>query len=454
MNNLYPPCMPDVKKLNKTLRFGIEFELFTLDQDGFMIDGADRLIARVRKEFPKIQIKRECAKNMIEIITPPHTEVPDAMILVLDDFQNVIKSAEKEKIILYAYGTYPGSFMPKMQPDRRYVAQEKILGKQRYLIAGRCIGLHFHFSLPWGVFDDIEKVVKPLLHSRNIISMLNVYNLCIAMDPALTAFSQSSPFYQGKRMGKDARVIAYRGGNVLNYPGGLYANLPTFGALQQYKSTNTDMLHLISERFSEWKEILSKIGYNIYSFLKYGSILDSAWNPVKINPHGTMEIRGTDMNHPDVVVAIAVLLKFIVKGIQEQYIQVVSSDMAIGKPFHFDGERIYIPPNSYVVNELQRLSAYEGLESEQVYRYCEALLQLGKKFIPEDRLPLLAPLENFLKQRKNASDRIIAEAARFEISGDSISPKKAAELALSLSKDLYAEVEVTKQRLLTLYGER
>lgn len=445
--------MLEVKKQSKTLRFGIEFELFTLDESGFMINGADRLIARVQKEFPKIQIKKEAAKNMIEIITPPHTEVPDAMILALEDFQNVIRVAKKEKMILYAYGTYPGAFLPKIQHEKRYIAQQKILGKQRFLIAGRCIGLHFHFSLPWGVFDDIEKAIKPLMHSKNVMSMLHVYNLCIAMDPALTAFSQSSPFYQGKRLGKDARVVVYRGGNVLNYPGGLYANLPTFGALQQYKSTNTDMLHLITERFDEWKGILSNIGYNIYSFLKHGSTLDSAWNPVKINPHGTMEIRGTDMNHPDVIVAIAVLLKFIVKGIQEQYIQVVSSDTAIEKPFHFDGKRITIPPNSYVVNELQRLSAYEGLESDIVYKYCEALLQLGKKFLPEDRLPLLAPLETFLKQRKTASDRIIQEAANLEVDGDSISPKKAAELAVKLSEDLYAEVELTKERLISLYGD-
>ncbi|MFA7278318.1 MAG: hypothetical protein WC101_05055 [Candidatus Gracilibacteria bacterium] len=445
--------MLDIKKLNKTLRLGIEFELFTLDEDGFIIDGADRLITRVRREFPKIQIKRECAKNMIEIITSPHTEVPDVMLTALEDFQNVIISAKKEKIILYAYGTYPGAFVPKIRPDQRYITQQKILGKQRFLAAGRCIGLHFHFSLPWGVFNDLEKAIKPLIQSRNITSMLNVYNLCIAMDPALTTFSQSSPFYQGKRLGKDSRIMMYRGGSPFDSPNGLYANFPNLGALQQYKSTNTDILHLIAERFSQWKEVLSNVGCNIYSFLKYRSVLDSAWNPVKINPHGTMEIRGTDMNHPDVIIAIAVLVKFIIKAIQEKYIQVVSSDTAIDKPFRFDGERIYIPPNTHVIGILQRLSAYEGLENDEIHKYCDALLQLGKKFIPEDRLPLLLPLEVFLKNRKTASDRIIAEAATLNVEEGSISPKKAAELAVKLSQDLYLEIEVTKKRLHSLYGK-
>lgn len=440
-----------MKKYLKTLRFGIEFELFTLDEKGYMIDGADRLIAAVKKEHPSVNIKKECGKNMIEIITLPHTEVPDAMMLALEDFEKVSAVAAKEKILLYGYGTYPGAFTPEFQTGRRYQIQRKIIGKQRFAIGGRCIGLHFHFSLPWGVFDNFSKILKPLVNSKNMRGLIHLYNLCIAMDPAITTFSQSSPFYQGQRLGKDARVIVYRGGQALNYPGGMYANLPKFGALQPYKSTSTDIQHVILDRFNDLKNMFSKLGYNISSFLRYGSILDTAWNPVKINPHGTMEIRGADMNHPDVIIALAVLLKFLNKEIQEKYLKVVPSDNAIKNPFQFDGKRIFIPPDTHVINHLQSLAAYEGLENTEIYKYCDALLQLGKKFIPANRLALLLPLETFLKNKQTSSDRIISEAQKITSRTEALTPQQAASLALKLSADLYNEIKITKTRLEFLY---
>lgn len=442
------------KRQLKTLRFGIEFELFTLDERGFMTNGADRLISRVKKEFPKIKIKKECGKNMIEIITLPHTQVPDAMLLALEDFEKVAEVAKKEKIILYAYGTYPGTFTPEFQTAKRYKIQEKVIGKQRYAIAGRCIGLHFHFSLPWGVFDDLNKIIKPLVSSKNMQSMINLYNFCIAIDPALTTFSQSSPFYQGQRLGKDARIITYRGGKILNYPDGLYTNLQNLGALQSYKSTNRDIHHLILDRFNDLKDLFKKFGFNLSSFIRFGSILDSSWNPIKINPHGTMEIRGADMNHPDVIIALAVLLKFITKEVQEKYLEIVPSDAAIQKPFHFDGKKILIPPDSYVINHLQPLAAYEGLSNPEIYKYCEALLQLGRKFIPEDRIPLLIPIEAFLKKKETASDRIISEAQKITQNTQKLSPQEAAKLALQLSEDLYNEIRITKKRLESMYRKK
>lgn len=442
------------KRQLKTLRFGIEFEIFTLDEQGYMTNGADRLISRVKKEFPKIEIKKECGKNMIEITTLPHTMVPDAMLLALDDFEKVAAVAKKEKMILYAYGTYPGTFTPEFHNDQRYQIQQKIIGKQRYAIAGRCIGLHFHFSLPWGVFDDLNKIIKPLVNSKNMQSMINFYNLCIAIDPALTTFSQSSPFYQSQRLGKDARVIAYRGGKALNYPDGLHANLQNLGALQRYKSTNTDIHHVILDRFNSLKELFKKFGFSLSSFIRHRSILDSSWNPIKINSHGTMEIRGADMNHPDVIIALAVLLKFITKEVQEKYLEIVPSDAAIEKPFHFDGKKILIPPDSYVINKLQPLAAYEGLSNPEIYKYCEALLQLGRKFIPKDRIPLLIPIETFLKKKETASDRIISEAQKITPNIQKLSAQEAAKLALQLSEDLYNEIRITKKRLESLYKNK
>ena len=58
-------------------------------------------------------------------------------------------------------------------------AKLKIFGKQRFNIAARCVGLHCHYSLPWGVFDYKNKIIKKLIDSKNKQSMVNIYNLFI-----------------------------------------------------------------------------------------------------------------------------------------------------------------------------------------------------------------------------------------------------------------------------------
>lgn len=433
----------------KTMKFGMEFELFTLDHEGRMISGAERLIKRVREINPQIDIQKECGKNMIEIRSFPHTNLPDIMIKIMDDFESVLHSAEKENVVLYSYGTYPGNFTPEFTKEKGYKIKEQIFGKNRFTIAARCIGLHCHYSLPWGVFDYVDRIIKPLVNSKNKQSMVNTYNLFIAMDPALTTFTQCSPYYQGKFLGKDSRAIVYRGGDVMKYPQGLYTNHQDFGMLQPYKVTGTDLMQIIKHRFDNWNDIIKKLNMNLKVFLKHGSILETTWNPVKISSHGTIEERGMDVNHPRVIIAVATLIEYIAREVQEKFVQILPSDIALTEPFKKEANVIYIPPHTHVRFNLQVKAAYKGLEDKDVYNYCSGLLKLGKQCIPKERMPLIEPLEKMLKEKKTVSDHILAEAKKLGAK-NSISNKQAAELALRNSKDLFKEIIMTKQLIKNL----
>jgi hypothetical protein len=438
---------------NKKLKFGVEFELFTLDNEGKMVSGSERLIKAVNESYPKVQIQKECGMNMIEINSFPDTNIPNAIDKTLDDFESILHCAEKENIILYNYGAYPGAFMPEIYPGKSYKLQEQIFGKQRFSIAARAIGLHCHFSLPWGVFDRANKMIKNLISSKNQQSLVSLYNLFIAMDPALTTFTQSSPFYQGKYLGKSSRVIIYRGGKLLNYPLGLYANHQMFGALQPYKYTGFDLKQIIQTKFDDWSSIIRNIDVNLKVFLKRGSILDVAWNPVKISSHGTIEHRGMDINNPRVIIAATTLIEHISREVQEQYLKVEPSDIGINEPFKREGNVIYIPPHTHVRFALQPKAVYNGLEDDAVYSYCSGLIKLGKLCMSKERLPLLEPLENMLRNRKTVSDDILAEAKKMGIDLKStMTNKQAAELALTLSKDVYKEIIMTKQLIKNLDG--
>ncbi len=434
--------------IRKHYKIGIELEMFTLDKKGYVSNNGEKFIKKLEVSNPELGIKKECGSNMLELESLPEIYVPDLMEEVVGKLEKLLVLTEKENLFIYPFGTYPGAFTPKISQGRRYILQQKLFGKQKFMIAARCCGLHCHYSLPWGMFDGEEKDIKNLVKSKNKESLLNIYNLFIAMDPALTTFTQSSPFYQGKFLGKDSRVVVYRGGQVFNYPQGLYADYEKFGGLQGYVNTNTDLQHVIQDRYVNWDSLLEKFSAKAQELLKHGSRLDTTWNPVKINAHGTTEQRGMDANYPSVIVAVCLLIKYISLQVQEQFIKVAASDEAVKQPFKYENGSILIPPDSHVINYLQPKAALEGLANEDVYNYCAALFRLGKIFVPEDRLELLQPLKNMLDEKKTVSDKILSKAKSLGVKlEEGISESKAAELALYFSEQLREDVFKTKQAL-------
>ena len=424
---------------------GFEVELFTINKNGYIVNGADTILKRA-KQGKNLTIKKECAGNTIEIASYPNEMVPHTMEHLLKELEYLISIAEKENILLCPLATYPGKFNPFMRNDKPYKIKESIFGKNRWKIAGRCVGFHSHYTLPKGIFDSQLRVLKMFIRSKIKDSLVNSYNLLIAADPALTTFMQSSPFYQGKHIGKDSRVIMYRGGEHLNNMDGLYANLEEFGSLPPYKITALDIIDIISTRYEKWKSYVISLGLNIKVLSLYGSILDTTWNPVKINPNGTLEQRGMDMNHPIYIAGIGVIIRWTLKKLQEEFYAVVPSEIGIKEPFKVEGDIIYIPPYPYVRNELQKLSAYKGLDSDVIYNYCKRLLRFAASTMPHDRLRLLKPFQEMLNKRKTVSDEIIDYARNKGYKrNDKITNKLAADIALRHSERLLREIVSTRK---------
>lgn len=439
----------------KHFKIGGEFEFFTLDTNGYMIEGAKKVITEVQKRYPKIPITKECGTNMIEMGVPPDIHTPNVYRYFLSDISQVIEVAKELGVILYPFSTYPGMFTPKFNTDKSYTAKEHIFGKERWKIAAECVGHHFHYTLPWGVFDGENKALKPLINSKHKQSLVNIYNMAIAMDPVLTVFTQSSPFYRGKHLGKDSRVIAYRGGLALKYKDGLYTKYPKFGALQQYKFTGADLIHTINNKNKHWLNLIKKHAPDYYEEAKRDqSILATSWNPVKVNPHGTIELRGMDINYPSILLAIGTMIQYIGKLIQQDFVQVLPSDIGLVKPFRREENVIYIPPYSHVRLRLQYLSAYEGLANDEVYEYALSLFKLAKKNMPKEMYPFVEPLEKMLKDRYTVSDQIIDTAKnKGFVQKGTISNENAAELALHYSKEFLQDIKKT-QDLLSNFNSR
>jgi gamma-glutamyl:cysteine ligase YbdK (ATP-grasp superfamily) len=442
------------RKPLKGLTSGFEVELFLIDSEGNMINSSDSLLKKLRKStkehhaLSEDDAKKEIGKNMIELGCKPNVSLLKTMKDMLEHLEVVNERAADMGIKLLPLGTYPGKFEPEMRTEGLYGLKRDLFGEERFKITGRCCGFHFHFALPWGVFNKDTKELKELTGSKNKQSVVNSYNMVIAIDPAITAFTQSSPFYQGNYMAKDSRVVVYRGGSVLNYTAGLYSGFQEFGALPHYKNRGMDLMHLIHYQHDLWKSLVRMVRRNLNIFSQYRSKLDVAWNPIKINPHGTIEVRGMDMTYPSVVLATGILLKYALKAIHEEFYQVKASPLAVTEPFKVEKGVINIPPDNYVRQKLQYFSAYEGLENDEVHNYCRRLLKFVKPFVPKNELPLLMPLEKIIKTRITLSDHIINEAKKLGMKDKKDLPNAlGAKLALIYSDKLAQDIAFTKKAL-------
>jgi carboxylate-amine ligase len=438
------------KPLKKSLT-GLEIELSTLNEKGEMIFAADQLISKVKRKDKNVDIVKECSKNMIEIRSYPSTKVSNTALNMLNSLQVVLEVAEKNNIVIFPHSTYPGKFVPKIRDDRWYQIKSGIIGRKRFLNAGLCFGYHNHYTLPKGVFDNKNKFLKNLVKSKIKETLIDSYNLSIAMDPVLIALLQSSPFVQGRYIAKDSRVVIYRGGKSLDYNNGLYSNLQYFGALPRYKHTLADLKLTLNMRHKHWKRMMTENGFHLNGLVKQTNTLNFGWNPVIINKLGTLEQRSMDTNHPKYIIGISMLLKLVLREVQRNFLHVVSSDIGIDEPFKLEGKVLYIPPYAHLKNKLQVGAAYNGLENKEIVNLCKRFLNFARSCTQKEYMPVLKPILDLFSQRTTVSDKIIKRFRKRGYGKEGTIPNNVcAEVALKSCNQLFNEIEKTKENVANL----
>jgi carboxylate-amine ligase len=427
---------------------GLEFESHVIDEAGKISYKGYNLVRKIKKSYPEIDIVKECGKNMIEINCYPDIKTYNPALELINGIQRTIKIAKNNKLRIYPFGTYPGSYPPRFtpSPDGKYKIQERIFGAEKFGFATKVVGFHHHYAFPKGVFDEKRKKLKLLLDSKLKRSLLNSYNFEIAIDPILVLLSQSSPFLDGKLIGKDARILAYRGGKKLGY-NGMYSNFQQFGGLPPYKQTATDLIRSLNKRKQRWRRLIKKADPSADMRKLYPIDLDISWNPVKINKHGTLEHRGMDANYLSVLLGISALVKFCLKKIQREFVEAIPSDIGIDEPFKIRRGIMFIPPHTHVRNVLQRASAYDGFQNDELYEYAKKFYRFAKSVSPEHYYPLFWKIEDMLKKRKSVSDEIIEYSKRkgYITKAGTISNRNSRALAIYLSGKFEKDLKETKK---------
>jgi len=449
------PAKTRSKKLKTPLKrstLGMEFEFFILNENGEVVSDVDRLLKKIeekKKEALK-DIVHEASFNLVEVGSYPSVGGVDTMKSMIENLKLLLYTADELNLVICPLGTYPGVAKTTIRPVKKFNAYMKLIGTQRYSQTGRIAGFHFHYALPWGVFDRRKKELKKLINSKNKESLVHAHNFLIAADPALSTLLQSSPFYQGKYVAKDTRSLIWRAWDEDFYSNSVYGNFPEFAALSPYKHTSTDIVNSIDKKYETWMNLLKNEAMLTPNKIpKYKSKFETNWSPVRINGHGTIEQRGMDMNHFTLIGSVSLMLSRILKAIQEDYYKVESSDIAIKEPFKLEKKTIFIPPDTHVRNTLQKASVMLGVENEEVWYYCKRLLSLCKLIEGKKIDGLLEPIEKIIKDKKTLSDQIIEEAKKLGHTDlkKPLSKEIATQIALEHSKTLFKETVLMQQFL-------
>lgn len=445
MHKLY--SQKKYKKPLKRSKTGYEIEVSILDHKGNVTNKAPEILKICKKKFPELPITKEIPKHVLEIRSFPSINVQNTALSLIENTEKIIDLLHKKDSYLCPLATYPGTFKPKVWKAERYVVSARVLGKEKYnYVFSVCNGFHCHYTMPRGVFDHKKGFLKELINSKVKQTLIDSYNMLIAMDPALTTLLQSSPFIGGKYLAKDSRNVIWRGGKRLKYSGA-FTGYQQLASLPPYKQTLTDLMQSLKNKDKKWKRGLKKVGVD-ENIIKKKPLLDFIWCPVKVNKLGTLEQRGLDMNHLRYVIATSVLIKYVLRKIQQEFLLVMPSDIAIEEPFKVEGNVVFIPPHTYVRDKLQYLSAYKGLENKFVLDYCKRFVRFATSLMHNRYKPIVRPLIKILDEKETVSDAIIKKVKKLGYTLEDKLPQKVCqEIALYSSGRFFLGMDETKEKI-------
>lgn len=357
---------------------GLEQEFFLVDTMGALSDRADDFLvrctelARAAGRDPE-SFFPECARCMVEINTPPAYSLAELSREYLLNLDLAIAAARDLDLRLYPLATYPLKAEGSLRDEPRYELQARTVGRRRFENAGRCAGVHLHLEAAYGTVDPRVGVSYDTPQASRE-GLVDLYNLATALDAALISLSRSSPFHAGAATGLAMRTACYRGDPDL-FPGGLYAELTLVGGLLRYAGNVQDLVEQQFARYHSWLAAMDHAGVDQRLFFENGGGLlrSSSWNPVRLNTHGTVELRGMDGNYPETVLAILALVKAAADRMRRENLRVVPDDDL--RVFEAEDGVLRVPGFEYLSGDLFREAVSRGVESPAVAAYLDSVFE-------------------------------------------------------------------------------
>ncbi len=357
-------------------RVGLEQEFFLVEDSGRPSKRADEFLERCQAVTEVESGSAACfapefVLGLVEINTPPVHTLSGLEREYAQNLGLALRAARSLGLRLYPLGTYPLPLEPAARDGLDYRVQLSTVGPDRFVDAGRCAGTHLHLELQAGTIDEWAGISATASDAARE-EVLNIYNLATALDPALVALTRSCPFFEGRTTGLAVRTVHYRGNAAFGWEG-VYTDLPQVGALLPYAD---DAQHLIKQQFDRykaWLAAMDRAGVQRRFFAEAGGdLLRPAWNPVRLNRQGTLELRGMDSNYPDVTLAMAAMILGAADRVRRDGLTVVPDDGL--HAFEVTQDVLRVPGFSRLGGELLYAAVAGGVNDEVVATYLDSVL--------------------------------------------------------------------------------
>ncbi len=370
-------------------RIGIEQELFLVDERGAPSDLADEFLARcLEAGGDEGSFVEECSRGMFEINTPPADTLTSLSTGYLNRLDLALRVGREMGVRLFPLAAYPLPTNPPMRGDDSYELQARTLGRENFLNAGRCIGTHLHLELCEGT-TDADTVVSREATPAARVELLNLYNLAVALDPAIIALTRSTPFYEGERTGLAVRTAHYRGSADFEMPG-LYANLPEVGGLKPYASNIEQLVERHRADYGRWLQAVAAAGVEEGFYTgSGGGPLKANWGPVRISGKNTVELRGIDGNFPVHTLAVAALIESVANRLREEELTVTPTEGI--RTVQIAGEKLLVPDFPSLHKHLFYAAVTDGVAHLSIVSYLDSLIEFATENETPDYVEKLKP---------------------------------------------------------------
>jgi carboxylate-amine ligase len=370
-----------VSEGNKLLdrRAGLEQEFFLVEESGRPSERADEFL-RSCQAVPELEsgsaacFGPEFVLGLVEVNTPPVYTFSDLEREYARNLGLALSAARSLGLRLYPLGTYPLPLEPAAREGLDYRIQVNTVGPERFVDAGRCAGAHLHMELQAGTVDagvGISATASGAAREE----VLNAYNLATALDPALVALTRSCPYFEGRATGLAVRTVHYRGNADFGWEG-VYTDLPQVGALLPYADDAEHLIKQQFDRYEAWLTAMDKAGVERRHFAEAGGdLLRPAWNPVRLNRKGTLELRGMDSNFPDVTLTACAMVLGAADRVRRDGLEVVPDEGV--DCFEVTGDVLRVPDFGRLGGELLYAAVTGGVNDRAVAAYLDSILDLA-----------------------------------------------------------------------------
>jgi carboxylate-amine ligase len=106
-----------------------------------------------------------------------------------------------------------------------------------------------------------------------------------------------------------------------------------------------------------------------------GDLLRPAWNPVRLNRQGTLELRGMDSNYPEVTLTVAAMILGAAGRVRSEGLEVVP-DKGI-RTFEVTGDVLRVPDFDLLNGKLLHAAVTGGMQDEIVSTYLDSILDFA-----------------------------------------------------------------------------